>query len=381
MAVKKSSSLRAVSLILLVQLLLLVDERVAQSEKKCRCVEKHQCNTPGSTDVEVLPSTITPTNVELVTGGIDLRFDENNCERVQICCEEKDITHSSLTDHAKITFDRCGIRNQNGIGYRLTGDKIGVSEYGEFPWTLMVLINQQVVEISKQVYLCAASLIAPNLALTAAHCVKQPEKYLVRAGEWDTSTDKERFQTQTREVVQVVIHEKYNQLHHNNIALLKLDKPFEADENIQAVCLPPPDANFNGMDCFTGAWGKDKFEDGRLQNILRRVEVPVVPHDKCQDAFRSTRLGPFFVLDKSYMCAGGEENVDVCTGDGGAPLVCPISEGNDRYFQAGIVAWGIGCGQKGIPGAYTDVTKFVAWIFDKMAALGVDASVSKYSLF
>lgn len=60
----------------------------------------------------------------------------------------------------------------------------------------MVLINQQVVEISKQVYLCAASLIAPNLALTAAHCVKQKEQYFVRAGEWDTNTDKERFQTQ-----------------------------------------------------------------------------------------------------------------------------------------------------------------------------------------
>ncbi|KAL9704501.1 hypothetical protein quinque_008019 [Culex quinquefasciatus] len=374
---KKSSS-RVALLIVLIQLLLLVDERYAQSAKNCRCVEKHRCKAEGSTDVVVLPSTITPANVLTVAGDIDLRFDENHCERVEICCEEKDITNSRLTEH--VAFDRCGIRNLNGIGYRLVGDKIGVSEYGEFPWTLMVLINQQVVEISKQVYLCAASLIAPNLALTAAHCVKQKEQYFVRAGEWDTNTDKERFQTQTREVAQVIIHEKYNQLHHNNIALLKLDKPFEADENIQTICLPPPDANFNGHDCFTGAWGKDKFEEGRLQNILRRVEVPVVPHDKCQGAFRSTRLGPFFVLDKSYMCAGGEENVDVCTGDGGAPLVCPIASGNDRYFQAGIVAWGIGCGQKGIPGAYTDVTKFVAWIYDKMAALGVDPTASKYSL-
>lgn len=374
----KKSTVSSLAVVLLL-LLLLVDERPAQSsEKSCRCVEKHRCNAEGSTDVLVVPSTITPTNPIPGAEDIDLRFDENHCERVEICCEEKDITNSRLTEH--LEFDRCGIRNLNGIGYRLVGEKIGVSEYGEFPWTLMVLINQQVVEISKQVYLCAASLIAPNLALTAAHCVKQQEQYFVRAGEWDTNTDKERFHTQTREVARVVTHEKYNHLHHNNIALLLMKKPFEADENIQTVCLPPPDANFNGYECFTGAWGKDKFEEGRLQNILRRVEVPVVPHDQCQQAFRSTRLGPFFVLDKSYMCAGGEENVDVCTGDGGAPLVCPISTGNDRYFQAGIVAWGIGCGQKGIPGAYTDVTKFVGWIYDKMKELGVDPSASKYSL-
>lgn len=173
------------------------------------------------------------------------------------------------------------------------------------------------------------------------------------------------------------MHEQYNEYHHNNIALLKMEKPFKADENIQTICLPSPQFKiFSGLECFTGAWGKDKFERGQTQNILRRIEVPIVPHNQCQDAFRSTRLGQFFVLDQSYMCAGGEENVDACTGDGGAPLVCAAD--GSRYYQAGIVAWGIGCGQKNIPGAYTDVSKFVDWIRTKMVALGSDVNASKY---
>lgn len=30
-------------------------------------------------------------------------------------------------------------------------------------------------------------------------------------------------------------------------------------------------------------------------------------------------------------------------GDGGSPLVCPIESKFERYYQSGIVAWGIGC--------------------------------------
>lgn len=34
--------------------------------------------------------------------------------------------------------------------------------------------------------------------------------------------------------------------------------------------------------------------------------------------------------------------LDTCKGDGGSPLVCPVQGHAGHYYQAGIVAWGIG---------------------------------------
>lgn len=58
------------------------------------------------------------------------------------------------------------------------------------------------------------------------------------------------------------------------------------------------------------------------------------------------------------------------SGDGGSPLVCPIPKAEEYYHQAGIVSWGIECGQEGIPGVYTNVAKFRSYIDKEMIDLG-----------
>lgn len=55
-------------------------------------------------------------------------------------------------------------------------------------------------------------------------------------------------------------------------------------------------------------------------------------------------------------------SADTCKGDGGSPLVCPVNGKAGHYYQAGIVAWGIGCGEHGTPGVYVNVAKFRNWI-------------------
>lgn len=61
---------------------------------------------------------------------------------------------------------------------------------------------------------------------------------------------------------------------------------------------------------------------------------------------------------------------DMCTGDGGGPLVCPILGSSDRFYQAGIVSWGVGCGTGGIPGVYVNVAGFRDWIEAQLTANG-----------
>jgi len=60
------------------------------------------------------------------------------------------------------------------------------------------------------------------------------------------------------------------------------------------------------------------------------------------------------------MCAGGTPGDDTCRGDGGGPLVCHNTD-PDTYYQAGIVAWGVGCGGD-TPGVYAAVSEAVCWI-------------------
>ena len=69
------------------------------------------------------------------------------------------------------------------------------------------------------------------------------------------------------------------------------------------------------------------------QNILKQVELDLVDSKDCEKQLQTTRLGPDFRLRESFMCAGGEEGVDTCTGDGGGPLICPRTDDSETYVQ------------------------------------------------
>lgn len=92
---------------------------------------------------------------------------------------------------------------------------------------------------------------------------------------------------------------------------------------------------------------------------------------------RKTRLGNYFQLHKSFVCAGGGKGEDTCGGDGGSPLVCPIPGQLGRFHQVGIVSWGIGCGED-TPGIYVNVGVFREWIDGEMKQRGFDTTTYRY---
>jgi len=65
--------------------------------------------------------------------------------------------------------------------------------------------------------------------------------------------------------------------------------------------------------CWVSGWGKNAFINGQLQSTLKEVDLYVWSKTNCQTALQSTRLGTNFVLDDSFMCAGGESDKDACT--------------------------------------------------------------------
>ena len=54
------------------------------------------------------------------------------------------------------------------------------------------------------------------------------------------------------------------------------------------------------------------------------------------------------------ICAGKYEGgKDSCQGDSGGPMVC-VNSANEPVLQ-GVVSWGYGCADAGMPGVYAEV--------------------------
>ncbi|KAB0796104.1 hypothetical protein PPYR_10165 [Photinus pyralis] len=260
-------------------------------------------------------------------------------------------------------LQQCGTRHSQGINGRIKNPVYvdGDSEFGEYPWQVAILKKDP----KESVYVCGGTLIDDLHIVTAAHCVRSYSPYdlRVRLGEWDVNHDVEFYPYVERDVSAVEVHpEFYAGTLYNDLALLRMDKPVDLGKNlhISPACLPHPHEDYTGQRCWTTGWGKDAFgEFGKYQNILKEVDVPIMAFGQCQQRLQQTRLGYEFKLHPGFICAGGEEGKDACKGDGGGPMVC---ERGGTWRIVGVVSWGIGCGQPGVPGVYVNVAHYLDWI-------------------
>lgn len=182
-----------------------------------------------------------------------------------------------------------------------------------------------------------ASLIAPGIILTAAHKVDRvrPESVMVRCGVWDRRKNDKEKPWQEVQVARITIHPAFNKnLLTNNFALLHLAEEFNLTDHIDTICLPESPDKLTDVDetnCIATGFGKDSFH-GEYQTSLKQVELSMVKSKECQRILR-IKHGNDFVLDPSFVCAGGgQEEGDTCNGDGGGPLVCEKVGSDETVF-------------------------------------------------
>ncbi|MEM7609498.1 MAG: trypsin-like serine protease, partial [Myxococcota bacterium] len=154
-----------------------------------------------------------------------------------------------------------------------------------------------------------------------------------------------------------------------DIAVLQLNAPLPLDGvSMRAIRTLTPVVSAAGFDApgvvarVTG-WGT-LFSGGPSPEQLQSVEVPIISLAEAQRAYGR--------LTSDQLPAGvARGGRDSCQGDSGGPLVVGGPDGEP--WLAGIVSWGIGCGDPGRPGMYARVSSFEAFLRD---TTGIDAQAA-----
>ncbi|XP_022166847.1 serine proteinase stubble-like [Myzus persicae] len=247
--------------------------------------------------------------------------------------------------------DVCG-RQLIPIPRIVGGDKVS---FGEWPWQISLRHKK------KYIHKCGAVLFNENWAITTAHCVKNISMNDIHLllGKNDFSVKDEPYGFQIRKLQTVIIHPKYNtHAMEHDLALLRFDEPVKFQPNILPVCIPEDDSNFEGLSAHITGWGT-LYYGGLSPDVLQEVTVPIINNSVCETMFRAA--GYVKKIPDTFICAGLKDGgYDACKGDSGGPMV--VQRRDNRWVVAGIIAWGMRCGEPNSPGVYMRISKFTDWI-------------------
>ena len=243
---------------------------------------------------------------------------------------------------------------------------------GEYPFFSAVL-STALFGLSESL-VCGGALISPSLVLSAGHCIEDARVDKVRVGAYTKagSLDNGGQRSSDRNIEGYIRHPGYNyRTLDNDFIIFKLETPVKDPYLLRSIV----DLNLDGdVDLEDGdlltAIGLGFLDDDagqtRLPGTLQEVELNYLESWRCRGAG-----WPF--LRSSMMCAidpnpSDSTTEDSCQGDSGGPLL------NKDGVQVGIVSYGKGCGERGIPGVYSRVSYAADWI--KETACRFDSAAS-----
>ncbi|XP_076249028.1 coagulation factor X isoform X2 [Calliopsis andreniformis] len=248
----------------------------------------------------------------------------------------------------------------------------------EFPWHATLYKAEQ--SHGTKNFICGATIIRPNLLITAAHCVynrnyrkaEEPSKFHVVTGNIYRDYDSPFHDLNIVKKVQVkniYIVCSYQDAYGNyaeDMAILEIQESFKFSSLLLPVCL---DLNDDRIRLDAGLYGKvagfGRTAVGSSSYILQSVTLPYVSLTHCKSISQNYETEPFITHDK--FCAGYTNGTAVCDGDSGGGLV--FKKG-DQWYLKGIVS--LSLGTKDVGGSkvcnsdtyslFTTVSKHKPWI-------------------
>ncbi|RVE43677.1 hypothetical protein evm_011676 [Chilo suppressalis] len=219
----------------------------------------------------------------------------------------------------------CGVDSVAEIKFSYAGSGLSGTKVDQYPW--MSLIEYQVerflnIEAPQQYAL--ENMTLPKMESTIAH------------PSYDQVTTK------------------------HDIGLIRLKNFAPYTEFIRPICLPSKDYSvvpppvFN---LFVGGWG---IGSSTHQSMFKRdLLLPFVNLKDCQKVYSKAKI----TLTDEQICAGGEKDKNTCLGDTGGTL---MYRGLNSYVAVGIMSFGSTCYNDDIPSVYTNVYKYVDWMYSVM---------------
>ena len=241
------------------------------------------------------------------------------------------------------------------------------AEPGTFPWMAYVLDFR-----GDEVGQCSGTVVAPNLVLTAGHCVENMQTgvvneasgYRVLTGNvnWAAPESEKHLSDVTR-VIPCPCFDRQTTV--GDVALLQLSTPTTAP----AVTLAA--TPHGGAAAMLAGWGETFFEQETPVQRLQWARTGVQRSESCE------REAPPF-SPASEVCAiyPPDRRTGVCKGDSGGPLLLAEPSAAGGMVQIGVASHGYNECATTSPSVFTRVDAIAAWVRGWAQALASAPSAS-----
>ena len=281
-------------------------------------------------------------------------------------------------------------------------------DISRYPYTVSLLKRNKIRNSTSgpsQIYhTCGGVLIAPDIILSAGHCLNHT--HVVHVNTAVADHEKRMLQSKNNTVNEgnnngsrikiygtdpvkrgkwgqafgikeewKIIHPLYSEENMtHDLMIIKLPKAVEGIAPIRLnrdQSVPSEEDNLTVL-----GWGFT-IDDcpSSVSEILLRANLHYVNKNICQFIFD----GVNHKITDDVLCGHSDDGQDSCSGDSGGPMVVKRSENPSDHVLVGIVSWGIGCGL-GIPGIYARVSSTYSWIQEQVCRLSAKSCDEKRNI-